>query len=90
MTNKERVNKFLKSKGYVIGCWDDKMEQMSLYSLSKMLKLVYDDSTDIIISINRKVHVVEVCFMDKEVDFSVFTKSEYIDRYGDEKFTDEY
>lgn len=86
MTNKERIIKFLKAKGYVVGCWDNKIEQMTLYSLGKMLKSIYDDSTDIIVSINRKVHVVEVCFMDNEVDFTVLTKKEYIDRYGNEKF----
>lgn len=87
MTNKERIIKFLDGD-YTIGCWDNKMEQMTLYSLSKFLKQLHYDSTDIIVTINRKVHVVEVNVMGNEIDFSVLTKAEYIDRYGSEKFED--
>lgn len=85
MTNKERIIKHLNGD-YTIGCWDDKIEQMSLYALRKFLKELHYESTDIIVTINRKVHVIEVNIMDKEIDFSVLTKAEYIDRYGDEKF----
>ena len=87
MTNKERINKFL-AGNYTIGCWDEKIEQMSLYSLRKFLKELCFDSTDIIVNIKRKVHVIEVSVVDNEIDFNVLTKAEYISRYGDEKFED--
>lgn len=87
-TNKQRLVEKLEKVGCVLGCWDNKLELLSDYSLRKVLAVVDEEYIDVIISINRKPHVVEIATVDNEKDFSVLTKAEYIDRYGSELFED--
>ena len=85
-----KVEKTLAKRGYVIGCWDNKMEELSVYMVNKLLNEIYESSTDVKISIKRKPHVVEVSFMDgNEVDFNILTKVEYIIRYGNDLYMED-
>ena len=85
MTNKERVQKMAEKLGLIIGCWDNKMEEINQANIKKVLdNIEYENDTDV--SINRRMHVVEIDIAEDEVDFNVLTKAQYIDRYGTERW----
>lgn len=88
-TNKDRVLEVLVKKDLVLGCWDVQMEQLTLKSLKLVLENVGYGGTDIKVPLKRKPHVVQIDEVDNEVDFSIISKAEYIDRYGDEFFDEE-
>lgn len=85
MTNKEIIEIKANKDGLVIGCWDDKMESLNKKELQKVLDSM---EYDVDVKIGRKLHVVEIDVVDNEIDFSVLTKGEYINRYGDERWED--
>jgi hypothetical protein len=85
MTNKDQVQKVANKLGLEIGCWDEIMELLSKKELNKILaNIEYQEDTDV--SIKRKKYVVEIDTIENEIDFSVLTKEEYINRYGDERY----
>ena len=80
-TNKEVIAK--KIAPFVIGCYDEKMETLNKTNLKKVLdELEYDD-TRIEVFINRKKHIVEIHFVDDEVDFEVLTMAEFRFKNGE-------
>ena len=88
LTNRDRIEKEALKHDLVIGCFDDMLESLSQKELKKVLEnLQYQDDTDV--KIGRRDYVVEIDIVDNEVDFSVLTKREYIDRYGDERYEDD-
>lgn len=87
-TNKQKLVERIEKLGCTLGCWNEKMELLSDYSLRKVMAVLDEESTDVKVSINRRVHVVEISTVDNEKDFNVLTKAEYINRYGDEFFED--
>ena len=80
-TNKERIEKRCAKHDFRIGCYDNKLEQLSDYSLRKVLANI-QYSTDVKVSINRKPYIVEIDEVDNEVDFSVTALKEYESRFG--------
>ena len=86
MKHKEYIQKEISNKGFNIGCFDEQLESISKYTLKKILNEYYHESTDIDITINRKKYVLEISVVDNEVDFSVISKEEYINVYGDERW----
>ena len=85
MTNKKQIETKAEEIGLKLGCWDNQMELLSKKELSKVLENIeYQNDTDV--SIKRKAYVVEIDIIDNEVDFSVLTKQEYINRYGNERY----
>jgi hypothetical protein len=83
--NKAEIQKVASELGLVIGCYDDMLNDLTMKELKKVLENIeFQADTDV--SIKRKKHVVEIDIVDNEVDFSVLTKAEYIDRYGDERW----
>ena len=90
MTNKLIIEQTANNHGYTIGCYDEKLELLKTAQLRKLLEYVeMGDYTDVDVAINRRKHVVELAFVDGDVDFSVLTKAEYIDRYGDERWAED-
>lgn len=85
-TNKQRIIEKVEKVGCTLGCWDSKMEQLTDYSLRKVLAVLDEEYTDVKVCINRKHYVVEIATVDNEKDFNVLTKAEYINRYGSEFF----
>ena len=80
-TNKEIIAE--KIEPLVIGCYDKKMETLNKTNLKKVLdELEYDD-TRIEVFINRKKHIVEIHFVDDEVDFEVLTMAEFRFKNGE-------
>ena len=68
----------------IIGCYDEKMDNLNQTNLKKVLNdLEYDLDTRIEVFINRKKHIIEVCNVDNEVDFEVLTMSEFRNRNGE-------
>ena len=87
--NKTKVESVANKNGLTIGCWNAKIDLLKPVQLKKVLaEIEYESSTDVDVAINRRKHVVEISFVDNEVDFNVLTKAEYIDRYGDERWAD--
>lgn len=89
MTNKELVLKKIDSidmgREIKLGGWDSLIESLSKKELNKVLENIeYEADTDV--SIKRKAYVVQIDIVEDEVDFNVITKTEYISRYGNERY----
>lgn len=87
--NKEIIMEKLNKDGFKLGCWDEELNKLNKNNLSKVIdSLDFYDSTDVDVFINKILYVVEIWIVDKEVDFNVLSKEEYISRYGDERWDD--
>ena len=81
--NVEMIKKAVESAGYIIGCIDAKgFEGVTKPQMKKVLNVLGEEYTDIIISKNRRKHVVEVSTVDNEKDIHIYSKDEYINKYG--------
>ena len=84
--NEKKIAEALAEYGLVIGCYDKAMEELKYMALKKVLDIgIMNDHADIEVNINKKKHIVEVSTVDNEKDFTVYTKEEYIENYGDNK-----
>ena len=84
-TIKETIKNNLSDNGLELGCWDEKLELLNDKDLKQVMdNMMWEQDTDV--TINKKLYVVEISIVDAEVDFSVLTQEEYIDRYGDERW----
>ena len=79
--------KELEAEGLVLGCWSDKIGNLSKHNLKKITdEIRYHSATDVVVRLRGKECVVSIDFVDNEVDFTLYSKAEYISRYGSEKF----
>lgn len=84
--NEKKIAEALAEYGLVIGCYDKAMEELKYMALKKVLDIgIMNDHADIEVNINKKKHIVEVSTVDNEKDFTVYTKEEYTEKYGDNK-----
>lgn len=86
MTNRDKIQKALGEEK--IGCYDKRINDLTAANLKKVIDaLSYGSDTDVDVCINRKRYVVEIQRdgLD-EVDFYIMTKTEYINRYGNERY----
>ena len=79
--NRAKIEKRCAKHNFKIGCYDNKLEQLSDYSLRKVLENI-QYSTDVRVSINRKPYIVEIDEVDGEIDFNVLSLKEYESRFG--------
>lgn len=87
MKNKVRIENKLKGTEFTLGCFTRNMELLNTANLKKVVDVMLHGSTDVDVSINRKPFVVEIFHVDNnEIDFGIISKSEYINRYGDERY----
>lgn len=85
--NKAKIETVVNELGLIIGCYHEEIDLLSEKELDKVISNVeYQEDTDV--KIKRKNYVVEIDIVDNEVDLKVLTKAEYIDRYGDSRYTD--
>lgn len=85
MSNKEKIQKVAHEFGATIGCYDKLLDSLTKKELDKVLgSIEFQNDTDV--SIKRKKYVVEIDVVENEVDFSVLTKEEFINRYGNERW----
>lgn len=88
-TNKEKVQQFAEKEGLVLGCWNSLLEDFTEASLKHVLSSIdIGSATDIVVRNNLQEYVVSVDFVDNEIDFTLWTKTEYISIFGEEKFLD--
>lgn len=79
------IEKISKKAGYTykLGCYDENIEKVSLKELSRIVDALDYDASDVIVSIRRKLHVVEIFTVDNEIDLSIQNLDSYISQYGD-------
>lgn len=73
----------------VIGCYANYIDKLDRTQIYKIIKNLTGDYTDVEVTLGRQRYIVEICYVDNEVDFSIMTKEEYIDRYGTSHDDDE-
>ena len=88
ITNRYRIKKKVETIGYLLGCYDQGMDKLSIPDLNKVLNIINGDSTDVDVDIRGKRHVVEIAVVDNEIDFMILTKHQYISRYGNSRWDD--
>ena len=80
--NRTKIEKRCNKHNFRVGCYDTKLEQLSDYSLRKVLANI-QYSTDTRVSLNRKPYIVEIDEVDGEIDFNILPLVEYESRYGE-------
>ena len=85
--NKAKLEALAREMGLVLGCYDKFLDTLSrgniMYLRNNITKGV---ATDIIINHKLKKYVVSVNFVDNEIDFTSYTKEEYIAQFGEDLF----
>ena len=84
MMIKERLSKQMNKNGYVIGCFDSRLNYISEYTFKKIVNAMFYGSCDIPITIHKEKFILEVNHVDDEIDFSIISKKDYHDRYGEQ------
>lgn len=88
-TNKEKVQQFAEKEGYVVGCWNSLLDDFTEANIKHIINRIdLGSATDIIVRNNMKDYVVSVDFVDNEIDFTLWTKEEYVRLFGLGKFLD--
>lgn len=88
LNNKELVEKRVAELGYKIGCWDKDVENLSRYSLNKVLRYLDEEYTDVLVDFNKEKYIIEIATVDDEKDLCMISKKDYEKKYG-RKFTKE-
>jgi hypothetical protein len=88
MTNRKKIEETIKVDGYKIGGYSDLMEKLNKKELEKVL-INAISCYDVDVKINRKEYVVQIDNVDDEIDFTIITKTEYINRYGNERYQED-
>lgn len=93
MKNKALIEAHISKLGGTVGCYDSTIEKLPKSAINELLENLIDcGSTDIVVKNRGKLYVIECSSCDDELDFTLYTQSQYLDEYGDEymyKF-DEY
>lgn len=85
--NKEKIVQKIESINCKLGIYDAELDNLNKANIAKLLEGIECGSdTDVDININRKKYVVEIMYVDSEIDFVVRTKAEYIERYGSSRW----
>jgi hypothetical protein len=88
MSNRKKLEIIIHAEGMKIGCYSDLMENLNKKEFQKVLDNVWGYA-DTDVKINRKDFVVQIDNVDDEVDFTIISKSEYINRYGNERYEED-
>lgn len=86
MNNRERLIKAISQFGYSLSICDHTIDKLSSRMINKITNSFMGDSTDIDVTLNRNPCVVEMSVVDNEVDITMLTKEQYINRYGNERW----
>lgn len=84
--NKEKLKEKAKEFDYVIGCYDVKIDNLSKKELRWIIDNITGDYTDVPVTLNGEKCIVEIAYVDNEIDFNFVSKNEYINRYGREQY----
>ena len=77
------IENHIKKLGLTVGSIDTDLNKITKKALNELL-IYTGDYTDIVVSVNGKQYIVECTEVDSEVDMTLYSKSEYINKYGDE------
>ena len=81
-TNLERVCEKAFKEGYMVGCYDNKVNELNATNLRKVLAAIrYQE--DVKVFINRKPYIAQVDEVDGYIDFDIITLAEYENRFGE-------
>ena len=84
--NEKRIAESIAKDGFVIGCYDKKVEELKYMALMKVIdNALLNEHTDVDVKIKGKAHIVEISTVGNEKDFAVYTVEEYAEKYGDNK-----
>ncbi len=84
MNNLELMKKESDKLGYIIGCWNREINKLSKSNIQILIeKIKYGSDTDVKLRHNNKDIVVEIAFVDNEIDFSLKDYIEYLE-FGEE------
>ena len=84
MNNLELMKKESEKIGCIIGCWSKEMNKLSKSNIQTLIeKIKYGTDTDVKLRHKNKDVVVEIAFVDNEIDFSLKDYIEYLE-FGDE------
>ena len=87
-TNKQLIIEVLEKEGNKLDCYDERIEKIRKKDLKELLHCL-DTSNDVDVKINGRDYIIEVDFIyddEHNVDLHLLSKSEYINRYGYERF----
>lgn len=82
MKNKLAIQEKLMSIGFSLGIYDSEMDKLSKKELKKVLENMEYGDTDIVVMLDKKEYIVEVFYVENEVDFKVTSPKDYAKTYG--------
>lgn len=81
--NKALVAAELAKENLNIGYYDESIDKVSVKELEeRVLPNVCEGHTDLVVKIRGQQYVVEVTTVDNEVDLMLYSKVEYMEKYG--------
>ena len=83
-TYKERIEGRVKALGCRLGVYDKNINELSESAFNEVVDCADEEYTDVVVVSNKKQYVVEIATVDNEKDFTLYTKNEYIGKYGEE------
>lgn len=82
-TTTEKIIEEIFSLGYTAGCIDDSLDNIiDNNSITQIINELSEEHTDIFISINNELYVVEISTVDNEKDIYLYTAVAYFKKYG--------
>lgn len=89
MTNKKRIVAHLKDLDMILTSYDSRIDKLTKKATNELIdSIIGHDSTDVALRIRNVWYVVEVACIGIdnvcEVDMALYTKNQYLEKYGEE------
>ena len=82
LINKSIIADAIKKEGFVVGCYDSRIEQLKKSQLKRIIEqALVLEWTDVVLIVNGVKCVVEISTVDNEKDFNLMTYKEYKNTY---------
>ena len=79
--NKEGLDSKIRSIGYSLGCYDDSINALLQESIGQIIDALTGDDTSIFFEENSTLKVVEVMYVNQEVDLYLYDAVSYFEKY---------
>ena len=79
--NKEGLDSKIRSIGYSLGCYDDSINALLQESIEQIIDALTGDDTSIFFEENSTLKVVEVMYVNQEVDLYLYDAVSYFEKY---------
>lgn len=80
--NKEIIELKIKSIGYSLGCYDASINTLYQKSMGHIIDSLTGDDTSVFIVENNCLKVVEIMYVNSEVDLYLYDAVSYFKKYG--------